>query len=103
MFVYVNNDENNQIIAFARHHKGKTLLVVANRDVNSRQDGVINIPGLKEGQKLSNLFKSYGENSTLQAVDGKLNVDLGTGRIHLFEIDTPNIEKSGLEVLKQNL
>ena len=99
----VDNDENNQIIAFARHYKGKTLLVVANRDVNSRQDGVVNIPGLKEGQKLSNLFKSYGENSTLQAVDGKLNVDLGTGRIHLFEIDTPNIEKSGLEVLKQNL
>ena len=99
----VDNDENNQIIAFARHYKGKTLLVVANRDVNSRQDGVVNIPGLKEGQKLNNLFKSYGENSTLQAVDGKLNVDLGTGRVHLFEINTPNIEKSGLEVLKQNL
>ena len=99
----VDNDENNQIIAFARHYNGKTLLVVANRDVNSRQDGVVNIPGLKEGQKLRNLFKSYGENSTLQVADGKLNVDLGTGRIHLFEIDTPNIEKAGLEVLKQNL
>ena len=99
----VDKDENNQIIAYARHLNGKTLLVVANRDVNSRQDGVINIPGLKEGQKLTNLFKSYGENSTLQAADDKLNVDLGTGRIHLFEINTPNIEKSGLEVLKQNL
>ena len=54
-------------------------------------------------EKLNNLFKSYGESSILQAVDGKLNVDLGSGRIHLFEIDTPNIETSGVEVLKQNL
>lgn len=99
----VDKDKENQIIAFARHLNGRTLLVVANRDVNARQDGIINIPGLKENQKLNNLFKSYGESSTLQATDDKLNVNLGTGRIHLFEIDTPNIEKSGVEVYKQNL
>ena len=99
----VSNNPNDQIITYARHLNGKTLLVVANRDVNSRQIGSIEVPGLKEGQKLNNLFKSYGEDSTLQAVDGALNVDLGPGRIHLFEIDTPNIEKSGLNVYKQNL
>lgn len=97
------NNSGDQIITFARHLNGKTLLVVANRDVNSRQTGSIEVPGLSENQKLSNLFASYGENSTLQAADGKINVDLGPGRIHLFEIDTPNIEQSGLEVLKQNL
>ena len=99
----VAHNDDDQIIAYARHLNGKTLLVVANRDVNARQDGSIIIPGLKETQKLNNLFKSYGESSTLQAADGKLNVDLGSGRIHLFEIDTPNIETSGVEVLKQNL
>ena len=30
----VDNDENNQIIAFARHYNGKTLLVLANKNVN---------------------------------------------------------------------
>ena len=97
----VDNNKNDQIIAFARHLNGKTLVVIANRDVNSRQEGTIQIPGLKETQKLKNLFNSYGENSTLQADNGKINADLGTGRIHLFEIDTPNIEHAGLEVLKQ--
>ncbi len=97
----VDNNKNDQIIAFARHLNGKTLVVIANRDVNSRQTGSIEVPGLSGNQKLTNLFNSYGENSTLQAVDGKINADLGTGRIHMFEIDTPNIEHSGLEVLKQ--
>jgi len=99
----VNKNNDDQIIAFARHLNGKTLVVVANRDVNAREGGIIEIPGLKESQKLTNLFKSYGENSTIQAVDGAMNVDLGSGRVHLFEVDTPDIEKSGLEVLKQNL
>ncbi len=97
----VKGNKNDQIIAFARHLNGKTLVVIANRDVNARQAGSIEIPGLKESQKLTNLFKSYGEDSELQAVDGEIKVNLGTGRIHLFEIDTPDIEKSGLEVLKQ--
>lgn len=99
----VSNNKNDQIIAFARHYNGKTLLVVANRDVNHRQAGTLEIPGLKASQKLNNLFPTTGETSTLQADEGKINTDLGPGRIHLFEIDTPDIEKSGLEVLKQKL
>ncbi len=102
-FIPLTVDENkdDQIIAFARHLNGKTLLVVANRDVNSHQSGIIKVPGLKENQKLTNLFKSYGEDSTLQVSENKISVDLGSGRIHLFEIDTPIIEESGLEVMKQ--
>ena len=99
----VQNNKNDQIIAFARHLNGKTLLVVANRDVNHKQSGLIQVPGLSGNQKLSNLFDSYGENSMLQSQDGCVVADLGAGRIHLFEIDTPNIESSGLEVLKQKL
>ena len=99
----VNKNDHDQIITFVRHLNGKTLLVVANRDVNARQAGVIDIPDLKSNQKLTNLFKSYGDNSEFQVSDGKLTADLGPGRIHLFEIDTPNIEKSGLKVFKQNV
>ncbi len=98
-----DNNKNDQIISYARHLNGKTLLVIANRDVNAKQSGHIEIPGLKENQKLNNLFKSYGDNSTLQAVDGGINVELGKGRVHLFEIDTPDIENSGVAVYKQNL
>ncbi len=99
----VDKNKNDQVIAFARHLNGKTLLVVANRDVNHRQSGIVEIPGLNGNQKLSNLFKSYGENSEFQTANGQVITDLGPGRIHLFEIDTPNIESSGLEVLKQKL
>ena len=97
----VDGNKNDQIIAFARHWQGKTLLVVANKDVNSKETGSIQIPGLKDSQKLTNLFPSYGEDSTIQASGQRLNVELGKGRIHLFEIDTPDIEKSGLEVFRQ--
>lgn len=97
----VDKNKNDQIIAFARHLNGKTLLVVANRDVNARQSGLVEIPNLSSNQKLTNLFKSYGDNSEFQTREGKLVTDLGPGRVHMFEIDTPNIENSGLEVLKQ--
>ncbi|MBQ3642373.1 hypothetical protein II906_10695 [bacterium] len=96
-----DKNDNDQIIAFARHLNGKTLVVIANRDVNDKQTGIVNIPGLNKNQKLQNLFKSYGQDSEFQANDGNIAVNLGAGRIHMFEIDTPNIEKSGLEVLKQ--
>lgn len=99
----VENNKNDQIISYARHLNGKTLVVIANRDVNSRQGGTINIPGLSSNQKLKNLFPTTGEKSTVQADINKINVDLGPGRVHLFEVDTPSIEASGLEVLKQKL
>ena len=102
-FIPLKTDKNDgdQIIAFARHLNGKTLLVIANRDVNGKQSGIVEVPGLSKNQKLKNIFKSYGEDSELQANDGNIAVNLGAGRIHLFEVNTPNIEKSGLEVLKQ--
>ena len=105
-FIPLQTKENarDQIIAYARHYNGRTLLVIANRDVNKRQKGVVEVPGLKEGVQLKNLTPKYGENSYFQVrQDGIVSVDMGKARFHVFEIDTPQIEKSGLEVLKQKL
>lgn len=90
------------IIAYARHKDGKTLLVVVNRSLNGRRTGNIQVPGLKDTQKMKNLVPSYGEKSKFQPRDNELKVDLGPGRFHMFEIDTPNIEKQAKEVLVPN-
>ncbi len=94
-------DEHDRIISYIRHKNGKTLLVVANRDVNSKVDGSIKIPGLKANQQLKDLASHYGTPSTFAIEQGKLNVNLGPARFHIFEIDTPNIEKEAKEVYKQ--
>ena len=52
---------NPQIIAFARHKDGKTLLFVGNRNVNFKVGGTIQIPGLKPDQTFKNLMPAYGE------------------------------------------
>ena len=95
-------DKQDQVIAFARHRKGKTLLVVANKNVNRRLACKIDVPTLKENQKLENLLPSYGEESKFQVSQGQLAVDLGPGRIHVFEIDTPYIETYTKKVYKQH-
>lgn len=93
---------NPEVIAFARHLNGETLLVVANRDVNHRNSATININSLKKDQKLINLVPSYADKSQFQIDDNKLVVDLGASRAHIFEIDTPNIEIGAKAVYKQN-
>lgn len=97
------HDKNDQIIAYARHLNGKTLLVVANKNVNRSVAGKIKVPTLKAGQELNNLLPSYGKESILQARDNELCVDLGPARVHVFEIDTPNIENYCDKIFKQNL
>ena len=96
-------DKNDQIIAYARHLNGKTLLVVANKNVNRNESCSINVPTIKPNQELKNLLPTYGTQSSLQIKNGKLAVDLGPARIHVFEIDTPNIENYAKEIYKQNL
>lgn len=94
-------DKNDQIITYARHYQGKTLLVVANKNVNRAVACKIKIPTLKADQPLENLLPSYGKESIFQAVDGELRVDVGPSRVHIFEIDTPNIEKYTNKVYRQ--
>lgn len=96
-------DKNDQVIAYARHLNGRTLLVVANKNVNRSVACKINVPTLKAGQELKNLLPSYGKESILQAEKDTLSVDLGPARVHVFEIDTPNIEKYSNKIYKQNL
>ena len=85
---------NPEIISFARHENGKTLLFIGNRNVNSPVGGTIQIPGLKSNQKFNNLMPTYGEKCKLQNnQDGTLTVELGTCRALVFEIDDTDIEK----------
>lgn len=95
-------DIDDQIVTFARHYQDKTLLVVANKNVNKNVACRIKIPTLKQGQKLQNLLPSYGAESMFQATNGVLRANVGASRIHVFEIDTPNIEKYTDKVYQQH-
>ena len=96
-------DKNDQIIAYARHLDGKTLLVIANKNVNRSVACVVKVPTLKADQNLVNLLPSYGQKSMIQARDGEVGVNIGPARVHVFEIDTPNIENYTSKIYKQNL
>ena len=85
-------DKNDQIITYARHNNGRTLLVIANKNPNRNVTGVIEIPGLKEDQKLKNMIPEYGDTSEFQASKNELRVNLAPADAYVFEIDTPNIE-----------
>ena len=87
------NDENDQIITYARHNNGRTILVVANKNPNRNVSGTIEIPGLKAEQKLKNMVPEYGEKSEFQVSANELKVNLAPNDAYVFEIDTPNIEK----------
>ena len=95
-------DKADQVIAFARHRQGRTLLIIANKNVNRRVACKVEVPTLKANQKLKNLLPSYGEKSKFQVSQGEVSVDLGPGRIHVFEIDTPYIETYTRKVYKQH-
>ena len=85
-------DKNDQIITYARHNNGRTLLIIANKNPNRNVTGVLEIPGLKEDQKLKNMIPEYGDTSEFQASKNELRVNLAPADAYVFEIDTPNIE-----------
>ena len=95
-------DKLDQVIAFARHRHGKTLLVIANKNVDRPVSAIVKVPSIKANQKLENLLPNYGEQSKFQVSQGEVAVDLGPGRIHVFEIDTPYIENYTRKVYKQH-
>ena len=96
-------DKTDQIIAYARHLDGKTLLVIANKNVNRPISGIIKVPTMSANQELKNLLPSYGQKSILQVREGELAVKLGPARVHVFEINTPEIENYSSKIYKQNL
>ena len=87
------DDKNDQIITYARHNNGRTVVVVANKNPNRNVTGIIEIPGLKATQKLENMVPEYGETSEFQVAENELRVNLAPADAYVFEIDTPNIEK----------
>ncbi|MEW5820447.1 MAG: hypothetical protein AB1782_09680 [Cyanobacteriota bacterium] len=97
------SDKEDKIIAFARHYNGKTLLVIANKDINARHIGKIKVPTLKGSQPLNDIVPVYGAKSRLAVQEGSVAVDLAPGRVHVFEIDTPNILANVQEAYRQNL
>ena len=86
-------DMNDQIITYARHNNGRTILVVANKNPNRNVTGIIEIPGLKKEQKLENMIPEYGDVSEFQVNENELKVNLAPSDAYVFEIDTPNIEE----------
>ena len=95
-FIELNKlaDRKDQIITYARHNKGRTILVVANKNPNRHVTGIIEVPGLKRKQKLINMVPEYGEKSEFQISENLLKVNLAPSDAYVFEIDTPYIEQS---------
>lgn len=92
-FIPIPTSGSDQVIAFARQAQGKTLLIVANKDINARESASLNIPGLPAGSVLQNLAPEYGRPSQFTVGNNQLNVNLGPGRFHVFEINTPNLAR----------
>lgn len=89
----VYDNPGDQVISFARQFGGRTLLVVANKDVNARSVGKIYIPTLAGNQTLTNLAPEYGRPSQFRVDPAAhaIDVSLGPGRFHVFEINTPQL------------
>ena len=96
------SNKEDKIIAYARHLDGKTILVVANKDVNKTQSGKINIKGLKGSQEMIDIAPENAGASDVKAYQGGVEVKLSPAKFTMFEIDTPQIEQSGVKVYKQN-
>ncbi len=101
----VDNDKLDEVIAYARCKDGKTLITIANHDVNSRQHVKVEIPGLNASQALNDIAPKYGTGSSWQAENNAIDIDLGPAQAHIFEINTPDLESTiraqGGEVLQQ--
>ena len=101
----VDNNERDEVIAYARCKDGKTLITIANHDVNSRQKVKVRIPGLKSVQPLIDLAPKYGTGSEWKAKDNYIQIDLGPAQAHIFEIDNPQLPNlvRPEEVVQQNV
>lgn len=100
----VKGNSRDEVIAYARHKDGKTLVTIANHDVNSKQKVKVIIPGLKQTQELKDLSPKYGTGSSWEAKNNEIEIDLGPAQAHVFEVNTPDIEQAFKhQVYKQNV
>ena len=91
--LYKEGDKGDWVIPYARHYNGKTLLVIANKNVNRPVSVKVLVPELKEGQILKNIAPEYGEKSTFQVAENEIRAVLAPAKAYVFEVDTPNIEE----------
>jgi len=87
-----------RIVSFLRQYNGRTLLVVANKDVNASHEARIEIPGLKAGQQLVNIAPNEGPTSRFVVKNhpteplGEISANVAPGRFYLFELQNiPNL------------
>jgi len=84
----VEQDQKDpNVIAYIRKFQNKTVLILANKDVNAIHDATIEIPGLKAQQKLVNLAPTYGQRSMFKLYPGELEVKLAPGRFYMFDLN----------------
>ena len=86
----VKNNNRDEVIAYARHKDGKTLVTVVNHDVNASQKVKVVVPGMSETQKLEDLSPKYGTGSQWNAKKGAIEINLGPAQAHIFEVDIPD-------------
>lgn len=101
----VDGNSQDEVIAYARCKDGKTLVTIANHDVNARQKVKVNIPGMKSSQVLNDLSPQYGTGSRWVAQDNAVMIDLGPAQAHIFEIDDANLPElvNPQQVYQQNI
>lgn len=101
----VENNDRDEVIAYARCKDGKTLVTIANHDVNARQKVKVIVPGLKSSQVLQDLSPKYGTGSNWIPEDNAIAIDLGPAQAHVFEIDDPDLPSlvKPEQVYQQNL
>ncbi len=95
--------DGEKIISYARSLNGKTLLIVANKDVNAAHKASVTVPGLRPDQQLNDLAPVYTKGDNISAAENRVELELAPASFHVFEINTPNIEKEAKGVYKQNL
>lgn len=90
----------SNVIAYTRNYKGKTLLVLANKDLANPQRASLTLPGYSPNRPLKDLIdhhpslKVAGQSSQFYPAPNKLDVELEPGAIHAFFISAPGVEKA---------
>lgn len=84
------SNRDPKVLAFLRQHQGRTVMVLANKDLNTRHNVTIEVPGLKQTQTLKNLSPSYGKPAQFEVGTNELRVsDLGPGKFYMFDLSLP--------------
>jgi glycosidase len=74
-----------KVVTFIRQYGNKTVLIMANKDVNASHKASIMIPGLTQ-QTPKLVSPTYGEKSQIMFDYGKVDVNLARGRFYMFDI-----------------